>query len=72
MAVLFLALQVASPHGPQALFGLIGFVFLAVFVAGIAADLLETQADDNCRAVLIGLLAANGAWNLVELARIRA
>jgi hypothetical protein len=70
VAVIFLVLRAASPHEPQSVFALIGMVFLLVFVAGIAADLLETSAREICLAVLAGLLAANAIWNLVGLARI--
>ena len=72
VAVLFLALEVASPHGAQSMFGLIGVVFLMVFVAGIAADLVEAGVHETYRTVVIALIAANGTWNLLELARIRA
>lgn len=70
VAVIFLALRAASPHEPQSVFSLVGMVFLLVFVAGIAADLLDTPARETCVAVLAGLLAANGIWNLIGLARI--
>jgi hypothetical protein len=70
MGVLFLALRVASPHDPDSLFSLIGVVFLFVFVGGIMADLLETKARELTAAVLIGLIAANGVWDLIGLERI--
>jgi hypothetical protein len=70
MGVLFLALRVASPHDPDSLFSLIGVVFLFVFVGGIMADLLETKARELTAAVLIGLIAANGVWDLIGLGRI--
>lgn len=75
MALLFLALRVASPHDSGSVFSLIGAVFLFVFVAGILADLLdagllETQARELIAAVLVGLLAANALWNLLGLARV--
>ena len=71
VAVTFLALRAASPHEPQSIFALIGIVFLLVFVAGVAADLLETPAREAWLAVFSSLLAANAIWNLVGLARIR-
>jgi hypothetical protein len=71
IALLFLALRVASPHDPDSVFSLIGAVFLFVFVAGIMADLLETKARELTAAVLTGLLAANALWNLIGLGRIR-
>jgi hypothetical protein len=41
-----------------------------VFVAAIAADLLETQKRDLVLAFVWGLLVANALWNLGELARL--
>ena len=70
MALLFLALRVASPHDPDSVFSLIGVVFLFVFVAGILADLLETRARELTAAVLTGVLAANSLWSLIGLGRI--
>jgi hypothetical protein len=71
MALLFLAQRVASPHDRDSVFALIGVVFLFVFVAGILADLLETQARELTAAVLTGLIAANALWSLIRLAGIR-
>ncbi len=71
VALLFLALRVASPHDPDSVFSLIGVVFLFVFVAGIMADLLEITGRELTAAVLTGLLAANALWNLIGLGRIR-
>ncbi len=71
MALLFLALRVASPHDRDSVFALIGVVFLFVLVAGILADLLETQARELTAAVLTGLIAANALWSLIRLAGIR-
>ena len=70
MALVFLVLQVAAPHDPESVFALTGVIFLVVFVAGIAADLLETRAREWAIAILTGLLAGNGLWNLIGLARI--
>ena len=70
IALLFMALRMASPHDPDSVFSLIGAVFLFVFVAGIMADLLETKGRELTAAVLTGLLAANALWNLIGLARI--
>jgi hypothetical protein len=71
MGLLFVALRVASPHDPDSVFSLIGVVFLFVFVAGIMADLLETNARALAGAVLTGLIAANALWSLIGLVRIR-
>jgi hypothetical protein len=70
VALIFLGLRAASPHEPQSVFSLTGVVFLLVFVAGVAADLLQTAARETAVAVVAGLLAANGIWNLAGLARI--
>jgi len=43
--------------------------FLFVFVGGIAADLLETRYRQLVLASVWGLLVANAAWNVSELAR---
>ncbi len=71
MVLLFLALRIASPHDPESVFTLLAVVFLFLFVAGIAADLLETNARQPVATVLGGLLAANALWNLLRLAQIR-
>ena len=71
MALLFVALRVASPHDPESVFTLLAVVFLFLFVAGIAADLLETKAYQLTAAILGGLLTANALWNLMGLAQIR-
>jgi hypothetical protein len=70
MSFLFLGLRLLSPHDPESIYTLAAIIFLFVFVAGVAADLLETKAREQVAAVLIGLLAANGLWNLIGLARI--
>jgi hypothetical protein len=70
VALLFLALRVLSPHEVGSIYGLLGAIFLFVFVAGVVADLLETAARELTRPVVIGLLAANALWNLIGLYRI--
>jgi hypothetical protein len=70
VSLLFLGLRAASPHEADSVFGLIGIVFLFLFIAGIAADFLETRFRELAFAVLAGLLAANAVWNLIGLARI--
>ena len=71
VALLFLVLHLVSPHSQDAVWGLAAVVFLFVFIAGIAADLLETGRGELVRAVVFGLVTANWAWNLVALAGIR-
>jgi hypothetical protein len=44
--------------------------FLFVFVAGVAADLLETRHRQIALAAILGLLVASAAWNLWELAHV--
>lgn len=70
MAALFLVLRVLSPHSSGSIFGLTAVVFLFVFVAGIAADLVETKAREPVAAVIVGLVAANALWDLLALARV--
>ncbi len=72
VAVLFLLLAMATPHYPGLGFHLMAVPFLFVFVAGIAADLLETQQRSLVLACILGLLVANGVWNVWELVRVSA
>ncbi|HZP17180.1 MAG TPA: hypothetical protein VFB00_04390 [Terriglobales bacterium] len=69
-SLLLLELRVASPHEVESVFSLAGTIFLLVFVAGIAADLLESRRRDLCLAIVTALLAANALWNLKGLAGI--
>ena len=69
VAALFLILGVGTPHFPGLGFQLMAIPFLFVFVAGIAADLLETRFRQLAQAAVWGLLVANAAWHLWELAR---
>jgi hypothetical protein len=70
MAGLFLLLRLLSPHASGSIFVLTAVVFLFVFVAGIAADLVETRASEAITAIFVGLVAANAFWDLAALARI--
>jgi hypothetical protein len=70
VAVLFLALALGVPHYPGLGFQFMAVPFLFVFVAGIAADLLETRHRQIALAAILGLLVASAAWNLWELARV--
>jgi hypothetical protein len=70
IGLLFLALSLGTPHYPGFGFQLMATPFLFVFVAGIAADLLETRQHDLVTACVCGLLLANTFWNLAELARV--
>ena len=71
VAAAFLVLGLGTPHYPGLGFQFMAVPFLFVFVAGIAADLLETRYHEIAVAAVSGLLLANAAWNLWELARIR-
>ena len=70
MAGLFLLLRLLSPHASGTVFVLTAVVFLFVFIAGIAADLLETKASEIVTAIVVGLVCANAFWDLAALARI--
>jgi hypothetical protein len=70
MACLFLLLRLLSPHASGSVFILTAVVFLFVFIAGIAADLLETKASETVTAIVVGLVCANAFWDLAALARI--
>jgi hypothetical protein len=70
VSILFLTLAVGMPHYPGLGFQLTAIPFLFVFVAGIAADLMETRHRQIALAGVWGLLVANAAWNIWELARI--
>jgi hypothetical protein len=70
VAALFLVLGLGTPHYPGLGFQFMAVPFVFVFVAGIAADLLETRYHEIAVAAVSGLLVANAAWNLWELARI--
>jgi hypothetical protein len=69
VAVLFLVMGLGTPHYPGLGFQLMAVPFLFVFVAGIAADLLETRQRSLALACVWGLLMTNAVWNLMELAR---
>lgn len=70
VAVLSLVLALGTPHYPGLGFQFTAVPFLFVFVAGVAADLLETRHRQVALAAVWGLLVANAAWNLWELARV--
>ncbi|HSY66798.1 MAG TPA: hypothetical protein VK829_19565 [Terriglobales bacterium] len=70
MAALFLLFSLGTPHYPGFGFQLMAAPFWFVFIAGIAADLLETRHRELIQASVWGLLTANALWNLAELARV--
>jgi hypothetical protein len=71
VGVLCLSLAIATPHYPGLGFQLIAIPFLFVFVAGVAADLLETKAGATLLPLFASILAAGALWNILELAAIR-
>jgi hypothetical protein len=70
IAGLLLTLALGAPNFPGQGFHLTMLVFLFVFVAGVFADLLETQQNLLVTAGLWGLLSASAIWNLWQLARL--
>lgn len=70
LSLVFVVARVASPHQAESVLTLLAAIFFFVFVAGIAADLLETKARELGRSVIVGLIAANALWNLIGLARL--
>jgi hypothetical protein len=70
IALLMLILALAAPNFPGRGFHLTMLVFLFVFVAGVFADLLETQQSPLVMAGLCGLLSASAVWNLLQLWRV--
>jgi hypothetical protein len=67
VSLLFLTLGLGSPHYPGLGFRLVALPFLFVFVAGVAADLLETNYRSLVAASVGGLLMAYALWNLMAL-----
>jgi hypothetical protein len=70
IATFFLLLSLGTPDYPGLGFQLMAVPFWFVFVAGIAADLLETRHRDLVTACVWGLLLANALWGLKELSRV--
>lgn len=69
IAALLLVLAMAAPAFPGEGFFLAALTFLIVFVAGVAADLLETHGRPWVTAVVAGLLIAGACWNVQQLVR---
>jgi hypothetical protein len=67
VGVLLLLLGLASPHYPGLGVRLVAVPFLFVFVAGISADLLETEYRNLVLACVGGLLMAYAIWNVMAL-----
>jgi hypothetical protein len=71
VGALFFVLALGSPDFPGQGFHLATLVFVFVFVAGVLADLLETQHGLFVTAGVGGLLGAAGLWNVLQLFRLR-
>src|SRR6202158_5933789 len=69
IAALLLVLALGAPNFPGQGFHLTMLAFLFVFVAGVFADLLESQQRTLLTAALCGLLGASAIWNLLQLWR---
>ncbi len=66
-AALFLIFSLGSPHYPGFGFQLMAVPFLMLFVAGIAADALESKRRDLALACVWSLLIGNAIWNLLAI-----
>jgi hypothetical protein len=70
-AVFLLLLALLSPHYPGLGFELVAVPFLFVFVAGVAADLLESRAQSLVLPFMVSLIGAGAVWNVIQLAQLR-
>lgn len=72
VAAVALVLAMGAPSFPGQGFRLTALVFLIVFIAGVFADLLETEYRSWIAAGLTGLLSVFALGNLFQLWRIQA
>ncbi len=70
VAVLFLLLGMAHPHGAGAGFLPAAIPFLFIFVSGVLADLLETRYRSLVMACTVGMMAAYVVWSVINLAQV--
>jgi hypothetical protein len=70
IGLLFLVLAMTMPHYPGLGFQLMALPFFFIFIAGVAADLLDSDQGFVVSACVWGLLAANALWNVMQLARL--
>jgi hypothetical protein len=70
IAILFVILTLSAARFPGQAFRLGTVMFLFVFVAGLFADLLETQHSELVAASLWGVLGASALWNVWQLLRL--
>ena len=71
VAALFFFFGIGTPYSHGLGFPLAALPFLFIFVAGIAADLLETRQRTYVLAAIGGVLTANALWNLWSLLQLR-
>ena len=69
VAITFLILGMAHPHAAGEGFFLGAVPFLLIFVSGILADLMETRHRALVTAGVVGLVAANVIFSVMELLR---
>jgi hypothetical protein len=67
LALLFIGLGMAHPDQAGAGFLLASIPFLLIFVAGVAADLMETSQSHLAKAAVWALITANILWTLLKL-----
>jgi hypothetical protein len=72
VAVFFIALGMAHPDQAGAGFLLASIPFLLIFVAGIAADLMETPQSQLAKAAVWALITADILWTLLKLSQVPA
>ncbi len=72
MGLLLFALMIGTPHYPGFGFTLIALPFLFVFIAGVAADLLETDARPVLLPLIWSVVGAGALWNFWQLLHIGA
>ena len=70
ISALLLILAILTPHYPGFGFTLVAVPFMFVFIAGVTADLLETNYRGLVWASVWGLIMAMAIWNLLSLAKV--
>jgi hypothetical protein len=70
VALLFIALGMAHPDQAGAGFLLASIPFLLIFVAGVAADLIETPQSQLVKAAVWALITADILWTLLKLSQV--
>jgi hypothetical protein len=70
VALLFIGLGMAHPDQAGAGFLLASVPFILIFVAGVAADLMETPQSQLVKAAVWALIAADILWSLRALIQI--